>query len=433
MPLISTLANASVCAYGFTRGGALASGFIAKFADSWATNGFDYITPAAVDSLGNVWVGVGANANSPWRQDIFKISSVPALTGQWQIGNNDNKEFRVSVSSDDNLLVATSYLSRYIVKKHNGTTPTTNIWGNSDASGSPLHQNFVQDASGNVYGSYTGSNFATQFIKQNSSGTFQWGRTWTNSSGNGAGGASIAIDSSGNSYNKSYDDVICKRDSAGNRSFLFRSNINAFSAPNYYTLVTDSSTLTGITNKGSAIAIWQYPLTGGTAVNWIYNTTTTSSMATMAIDSSGNTYVVHATAPSSTTLYITKFNTSGSIVWQRQITSTFASGVANSTVPYIVIKGTWMYVSYNEGPSTGSTRQPMLWKLPTDGSATGSYVLGSYTYTYATASNSWTSTTATFQDLSGFYSDSSYAPGDTNDTTALSSITTASATTRNVP
>ena len=105
----------------------------------------------------------------------------------------------------------------------------------------------------------------------------------------------------------------------------------------------------------------------------------------LALDSSNNVYVVGWNAGNK--VQIAKYNSSGVIQWQRSISNTSGSpAVARAmTGRDIFIRGDVMYISAEVTESTGgSFFLPM--KLPTDGSLTGTYVVGVFTLVYAASS-----------------------------------------------
>ena len=105
----------------------------------------------------------------------------------------------------------------------------------------------------------------------------------------------------------------------------------------------------------------------------------------LALDSSNNVYVVGWNAENK--VQIAKYNSSGVIQWQRSISNTSGSPPAARAMTGrdIFIKGDVMYISAEVTESTGGSFFLPL-KLPTDGSLTGTYVVGVFTLVYAASS-----------------------------------------------
>jgi hypothetical protein len=103
----------------------------------------------------------------------------------------------------------------------------------------------------------------------------------------------------------------------------------------------------------------------------------------LALDSSNNVYVVGWNAGNK--IQIAKYDSSGAIQWQRSISNT-SGGVARAmTGRDISIRGDVMYISGEVTESTGGSFFLPI-KLPTDGSLTGTYVVGIFTLVYAASS-----------------------------------------------
>ncbi len=131
---------------------------------------------------------------------------------------------------------------------------------------------------------------------------------------------------------------------------------------------------------GNAVPQWaQYGVTGGIiAVNDIVT------------DSSDNIYVIGTTDPSSGLNYafITKFLNSYSTlypdtyVYENKLTS----NVGNTSGISISVNDSSMFIS---GTNDASTDFTLIGRLPSDGSLTGTYTVGSYSYAYEADYRSW--------------------------------------------
>jgi hypothetical protein len=92
--------------------------------------------------------------------------------------------------------------------------------------------------------------------------------------------------------------------------------------------------------------------------------------------------------------YLLKWNSSGTLQWQRQF---YGSANSSNAGTVKIIDSNHIYVNF--GASDGTAVNVYQAVLPTDGSKTGTYTVGGKTITYAASSlsigspsNSWSST-----------------------------------------
>lgn len=208
-----------------------------------------------------------------------------------------------------------------------------------------------------------------------------WGRVITAVGGSTFIVASMTVDSSGNVYIVGYKNgspktqVIVKYNSSGTVQWGQELDIN-------------SSTITSYSNRNNRF---------------------------ITTDSSGNVYALLPSTASSTSSCLVKYNSSGVIQWQRQ----FYTNSGGDLIPNGVrIIGSEMYVAFWKS----SGYNGVLWKLPIDGSLTGSTVSiagGSYTY----QASSFTDTTVGVTETASggwTFSSSSYTLSDTTSPTTFS-------------
>jgi hypothetical protein len=212
-------------------------------------------------------------------------------------------------------------------------------------------QGIELDSSNNIYvvGYYTGSSVQEILIaKYNNSGTLQWQRrVYT---GYAYFGTGIAVDSSGNSYISGYDSV------TGNSEF-------------YIAKYDTSGTFQWGRNLGDS---------GAAATDNCYS---------VAVDSSSNVYVCGYSYDNTLTppwcIQLAKYDTSGTIQWQRKfyaaypLTGGVGFGVKADASGKIYITG------YMNGAGIAYY---FIAKVPSNGSATGTYSVGGYSITYTTSS-----------------------------------------------
>jgi hypothetical protein len=168
----------------------------------------------------------------------------------------------------------------------------------------------------------------------------------------------------------------------------------------YYDVSSGNIYARGVINAtGSTVLLKLSPTDG--SVTWARDITSFyppgSSSNTMVTDSSGNIYLT-GTSPSSGAL-IFKFNSSGTLQWQRKLT---VSPVGPNIPRFrsITLVSSDVMALGGTFDNTSNYAVGLTVELPTDGTKTGSYVVGSFTFTYA-AHNSTVSTTTVTASASG--------------------------------
>ena len=404
----------------------------------------NYAQSVAFDSSGNVGLcGYSANASDDIQVAKYNASGVIQWQSRLYTASADGGT-SCAFDASGNLYVCgyTTIASRTynLVAKYDGSG--TLQWQRTlgDASVSTYATSITIDTSGNLYvGGASNYGTSTDFIlsKYNSSGTLQFQKAIGNTSRYDVAN-SIYVDSSENIYlaGTSNDNTVTtyvgfavvKCDSSGN--LLWSKKLggdDAFEQGTAYGVVVDSGGnvyVCGRLNNGSSAAIqlvkynssgtlqWQRSLNGSGADNG-YG---------IAIDSSSNIYVVGDGTATVGYLQIAKYNSSGTIQWQRKLGSTtfncYGYGIAVDATGN-------MYVS---GISTASGSVDFLFaKLLTDGSLTGTYSVGAYSFTYSAstltdAATSWTGSTPTYSSSTSTLVDA--AGSLTNASTSLTSTVT---------
>jgi hypothetical protein len=255
--------------------------------------------------------------------------------------------------------------------------------GTLGGSGTEIGQGIAVDSSGDVYVTgYTGSQGAGDvdvlITKYNTSGTIQWQRT-LGRAGTDFGNA-IAVDSSGNVYVTGYTDsqgagsgdvLITKYNTSGTIQWQrtlggsgtdYGQGIAVDSSGNVY--VTGYTTSQGagfvdvlITKYDTSGTIqWQRTL-GGAGDDRGYG---------IAVDSSGNVYVTGYTTSQGVDndeVLITKYNTSGTIQWQRILGS---SGTDNGYGIAVDSSGNVYVTGFTNGQGAG-VQDVLITKYNTSG------------------------------------------------------------------
>jgi len=187
------------------------------------------------------------------------------------------------------------------------------------------------DASSNVYvGGYNNLKFET--AKYNTSGVIQWQRTLNIGNSNPDYGVTgIAVDSSSNVYvagvNPSYAQI-AKYDSSG--AIQWQRRLGPGMSTNVFSLSIDTSSniyivgTSGVLGTGQDIQLQKYNSSG--TIQWqktLYGSNQQFGTGG-AVDSSGNLYLTgydYSSGLGSPYFVVAKYNTSGTIQWQRRIGS----------------------------------------------------------------------------------------------------------------
>jgi uncharacterized delta-60 repeat protein len=370
-------------------------------------------------------------------------------TIQWQRrfgGSVDDYGYGIAVDSSGNV-----YVIGYTAS---GVDPRDIIFAKFNTSGAIQWQRTLTNSGGNDYGYgiavdssanvyiigqvYAGGNYNFQLAKYNTSGTIQWQRKL---GGYGdAYGQGIALDSSANVYvigysnptapSGTYNFQLAKYDTTG--AIQWQRRLSSSSGNDYgYGIAVDSSGnvyVTGNTNSPVDLQLAKYNTSG--VIQWQrklgYSVTLDYGYG-LAVDSSSNVYVVgrsNARVYPSTTmdLLLAKYDTNGSIQWQRVLGSTGTDegfGIAVDTSGNVYVAG------YS---NVSGSYDFVMAKLPGDGTGTGVYSVGGYSYTYdiatlTDASSSLTDAASSLTDSTSSLTDASTSFTDT--ASSLTSNTTA--------
>ena len=396
----------------------------------------------AVDSSGNVYITGKTESEGAGGSDflIAKYDSSGAI--QWQRtfgGTSDDQGYGVTVDSSGNVYVvgftysAGSGLQDWLIAKYNasGTIQWQRVLGGTNYD---VAQSVAVDSSGNVYVTghtgTTGTDDDVLIVKFNASGTIQWQRKL-----GGIGyeyGYGIALDSSGNVYIGGQtgstgagqnDFLIAKYNSGG--SIQWQRTLGGTGNDSGQAVAVDSSGNVYITGYQESAGAGSYDFliakynTSGT-IQWqrTLGGTGVDFGRAIAVDSSGNVYVTgqsHSVGANAPDFIIAKYNTSGTIQWQRTLGGTGSESGFAITVDNL---GS-VYVTGQTASAGYGSNDFLTAKLPDDGSLTGTY--GSFTY----ASSSLTDASSFVTDASSSLNDASSSLTDASSslTDAASSLT----------
>jgi uncharacterized delta-60 repeat protein len=382
--------------------------WIATLGGNGATDA--YGNKVALDSSGNVYVvGYGRTTNS--LLVIAKYSNKGNLQWQKTLDASDTDQgYDITVDSSGNIYVsgftnAATVLYELLVVKYNSSG--TIQWQKtlSGASGSyDAGVSIKTDTSGNVYVfGYTGASNVEQFlaVKYNSAGTVQWQRSLGGATSDY--GQGVAVDSSANVYvvgatdvSGNYDIQLAKYDTSGTIQWQRKLTGSGSAQDLGYAIAVDSSSnvyICGVSNSGigtNDIQLAKYDTSG--TIQWQRRLGSTGGDEygrSIAVDSSANVYICGETGAGR--IQIAKYDTSGTLQWQRDLynnSSNAGNGITVDNLGNFYIVGVSYYGS-NVGFITA--------KLPTDGTMTGTY--GGYTYAVSTLTSATTTLTAATSTL----------------------------------
>lgn len=316
-----------------------------------------------IDSSNNVYM-TGAYALSGNRGFLIKTDSSGTILYQRSFYTNTSQSMNpsgVAVDSTGNAYVIgtsqgfSTSLGGQIAFLTKFDSSGTNQWSINFDSRTSVGNSLVIDSSNNVlmsgYSSSGAGNVNQHFVvKINSSGSLVWQIGVASSSGYVIG-QGIALDSSNNIY------------------------------------------LTGGHYNGSNYSLYSAKVnSGGSSLAWgkVYDSSGSFGSA-VVVDSSGNSYTgAYNPSGSEYLSVIIKHNSSGTLQWQRSFNKVNSSDSDYITVLHIDNTGDF----YGAGSATNTTDQDsVVYKLPSDGTKTGTYTVGGRSIVYGSTSLSTSAVT----------------------------------------
>jgi len=431
--------------------------WIASVVDSTTSTAPIRAYDIALDASGNVYItGLGDTSSISNAVLILKYNNLGVLQWQRMLETPATVELGrgITVDASGNIYIAATY------DEDSSTSSRKAVLVKYDSSGNLLFQSTYQptslssqawavalDSTGaNAYSvGVLGYSVYDLFIaKHNSSGTAQWmqgltgggPKDWAravvvDSSGDiiaaGSYGPStgygyallVKYDSSGNQlYKRRFTDLTEQRDSTFNGVALDSSgNIYCCGTAEYNTAGSDLIILSKF--DSSANLLW---------TKGLYNTNSSTfpNGYGVAVDSDAMAYII-GSAPNFAPdrIIIAKYDSSGTLQWQKFI-SVSGYDLPSIRQSKIAVDSSSVYVTTS---SASGTTFSLIFKLPKDGSLTGTYSVGGYSVTYSDANYTEATLVYTVGNAAGTNSTKTLS---TAAGTASSFASTATSTTVNI-
>lgn len=366
-------------------------------------SGYDDGYGVAVDGAGNMYVA-GRSYTTGDGGQVAKYNASGVLQWQRRLAGISSL-YAVAVNASGDVFVTGDGASRIPLAKYN--TSGTLQWQYelySPTGSTAIGEGITVDASGNIYVSgqyYNGSNYDYVLIKFNSSGTIQWQKGFGGTQDQGA--FSVAVNAAGDVWVHgkilASQTITVKYNSSGTVQWQ-RTLAGSTGTTGYGCAVgsDDSVYVCGTAGTTARYYVAKYTSAGG--LSWQRMLSNAFSATSVALDSSDNVYVCGYSTSVGGEIVVAKYSPSGTLQWQRSL-----GGSVNEYGEGIAVSGENLYVCGRSAP--GSSNYFMFAKLPTDGSKTGTYSVGSYSVTYQ--ASSFTESAASMTAATSGYSSSNTA------------------------
>lgn len=392
-------------------GGTYAPAIASYFADV----NLSYGLSIATDSADNIYTYGRVSATG--YTSLIKYDKAGAVVWKKLCTLGANAPNRITVDSSGNIIIVRGSGSAISVIKFDSTGAITwQIGVNGFPSGcsgvSVSNGAITTDSSGNIYVCapvLAACLYTLAVVKLSSAGAIVFSRSLTNGF-RADGPCAIRVDSTGriNIATGNGYPVVLQLTSAGAISWIQK--ITNVTTTNYCTdIVLDSSDNiyavgayddSSLGFNGSIIV--KFNSSGTVQWNRIFKSAASNGMHFngVGIDSSANIYCF-GNQTTAYAQYIVKYNNAGTIQWQRSITSADIHFVTYDGV--ISSDGSPVSISQAAVQSTATDRQ-FVAKIPATGDKTGTYTLSTISYTYAVSSGSDQNPTGITYAAGGFSS-----------------------------
>lgn len=400
-------------------------------------SGTNYANPIAitVDSSGNIYNLVNDQYSSTLSIMLIKYDSNGTIQWQKTLTNgrilNGQDKGSIKTDSSDNVYICT------VQRGSDGFDYM--VTAKYDSSGNlqwqrqlfnMLGQNIAIDSSGNVYslgwGIFTsGQQYSAMLAKYDSSGTLQWQKMISTSGNYADYSFGLGVDGSNNVYISGYSSginigydagFIMKLDSTGAIQWqrtLSQSGRSVYPATGLAVTSAGDVYITGSYGEaGTPTRLFLAKFDTSGTIQWqkyLANNASnprTNSGSSVTVDSSGYVYVTGTevqNSPEVNNSLICQYDSNGILQWQRRLGKTDSS-------TYVI--GKWIqaddngyiYVANQTGAVTNTAT--IFAKLPINGTKTGTYTVGGISFIYGTSVSGSTAGTATTTNAAGNLSSS---------------------------
>jgi hypothetical protein len=331
-----------------------------------------------LDSTGNVYIAVSNSLGYPTYGSnlvLFKYDSDGNIIWQFNLQTPDAYPVGLTVDSSNNVyIIALEFISgvpQGLLAKFDGSDGTL-LWQRSITEINSFAPKSIAINGSSVYvvaeGYPNGASPKGYIVKYNTSGTLQWQKVVSSPGGGSFFLTTVTTDSSGNIYiagQHAYKAYLAKYDSDG-------------------------------------VEVWQQ--FGSDGAVGVYTATD------ITIDvTSGNVYMIgtNDATPKDNVLIAKVATTDGTLVWYNTLTS----NVGNIVGLTISLNASDVFISSrNDAPNNYT----VMARLKNDGTLTGTYTVGSYSYTYESQSGTWSGANTTIANSAVSNSDPNYSSASTS-------------------
>jgi hypothetical protein len=359
-----------------------------------------YSTDLATDNAGNAYFEYSGTGPTYQEPKIYKIDNTGAVTWVRRLYGSTWSQDMNHIQWANGAIYAAgvngtgSVQNNYVQKLNADGTAAVNQSINM-ATATSQNYGITADTSGNTYtlgAYYTGStynNFITQIVP---AGTLGWGLYWSGYDNFNAimwGTNNLYMHRNGQNYKFNSSGTVIN-----SRSYTTTPAI-AYQGKKFGIDSSDNSYKAG--GNGSSALIMKFDT--DLLLTWGKTFTISAGFGGYtcgsSIDSSNNVYAWFVAPGQNKSMIVIKVNSAGTVLWQRS----FAFRISGS-YPYIY---GGVAANYSNGDliislyqDTTTQRPQIIAKLPADGTKTGTYTSGSYSFDWTAESYTITTFTATY-------------------------------------
>lgn len=349
--------------------------------------------------------------------------------------STNNRGFGIKVDSNDDIIILGNAQQSGTNVTQNGkvfigkyTSAGVRIWNRTFSPGNyylPFYAKPFVNSSGDIFFATRKRDTSYRYdiitVKYNSSGTMQFLRAvdGPKASGEIFTETGCVEDSNGNVYTCGGHRVSSSDQFAGlliklNSSGIYQSYKrfgNSTSGTFFRAIAVDSSDNVICVGDQSSGIVVKYDSSGN--VVWSTQISNSISFFGVAVDSSDDIYICGSGDSNNTYSVVAKLNSSGQLQWYRRMSNSYITMVS------LAVDNSAIYVTGTVKDGTSTQFNNVTYKLPKDGSLTGTYgnfVYAAQSYSVSTPSNTNPSATL-FNIQSGSSSTVTYSDGNMTSTT----------------